>query len=108
LATKSSEDITDFLDKSEDEQQVYLESQEILANSTISSEKTYQSNEIQKQNILNEELNQKITSIKSLFTPQILSNNKDIADQFNLLDSLTEASAKEEVFKEILKILKKP
>lgn len=52
-------------------------------------------------------LNQDIQKIKSVFTPQILEENPNIADKLNALDWKT-IEEKNEALKEILSILKNP
>lgn len=94
LATKSKDEIISFLSKSKNEQFAEIEDRENVKDSTISIEKL--------------ELNNQIQKIKSTFTPSILNNNKDIADQLKLLDTSSDPTQKEKVFNEILNILKNP
>jgi hypothetical protein len=61
-----------------------------------------------KQNIENEKIDSKILKIKSVFTPEILSKNSDIADKLNDFDSLDNPLEKEKVLKDILELLKEP
>jgi ketopantoate reductase len=55
-----------------------------------------------------EKIDSKISKIKSVFTPEILSKNSDIADKLKVLDSLDNPLEKEKVLKYILELLKKP
>lgn len=54
----------------------------------------------------NQKLNQDIQKIKSVFTPQILEKNSEIATEFKNLDK--EWNDKQEILKNILNILKDP
>lgn len=50
----------------------------------------------------------KISKIKSVFTPEILSKNSDMADKLKALDSVDNPLEKEKVLKDILEFLKEP
>jgi hypothetical protein len=56
----------------------------------------------------NEKIDSKISKIKSVFTPEILSKNYDIADKLKVLDSVDNPLEKEKVLKDILELLKEP
>lgn len=62
----------------------------------------------EKKEIKNEKIDSKILKIKSVFTPEILSKNSDIADKINILDSVDNPLEKEKVLKDILELLKEP
>jgi len=50
----------------------------------------------------------KLSKIKSLFTHDILENNPDIAEKFEILDGVDEPLEKDKILQEILQILKEP
>lgn len=64
--------------------------------------------EVEKQNIENEKINQKISKIKSIFSNDILDKNPNIAEKLNSLNTLSEALEKDKVLQEVLQILKTP
>ncbi|PHM16569.1 MAG: hypothetical protein CJD30_10965 [Sulfuricurvum sp. PD_MW2] len=69
------------------------------------TEKDLKSNEL---NIENQKLDVDIKKIKSVFTPQILEKNPDIADEFQKLDSEKDNKNKDEILQSILTTLKDP
>lgn len=69
------------------------------------TEKDLKSNEL---NIENQKLDIDIKKIKSVFTPQILEKNPDIADEFQKLDSEKDNKNKDKVLQSILTTLKDP
>jgi hypothetical protein len=62
----------------------------------------------EKKEIKSEKIDSKISKIKSVFTPEILSKNSDVADKLKVLDSLDNPLEKEKVLKDILELLKEP
>lgn len=56
----------------------------------------------------NQYIEQKLSKIKSVFSPKILDKNHDIAEQFKLADSLKDPSKKDEALQSILTTLKDP
>lgn len=91
LATKSKKEILAFLIQTKETETVNIEAEES-----------------QKQNIKNERIEQKLSKIKSVFTPKILEQNSDIADKFKELDSEKDDTKKDEILQSILSILKNP
>lgn len=69
------------------------------------TEKDLKNNEL---NIENQKLDVDIKKIKSVFTPQILEKNPDIADEFQKLDSEKDNKNKDEILQSILTTLKDP
>lgn len=76
LASKSKQEILTFIIQAKENQATKIETEE--------SQK--QSQEQEKQNIKNERIEQKLSKIKSVFTPKILEKNPDIAEKFSSLD----------------------
>lgn len=93
LSNKSKKDIMIFLKQQKNEELDIKEQKQNQENHELNQEK--------------QKLNQDIQKIKSVFTPQILEQNPNIADKLNSLDSKT-IEEKNEALKEILDILKNP
>ena len=98
LSKQSKKDIQNFL----------LHSNKNITIKTEASEAKIQNNEQIFQTKETQQINQKIQKIKSAFTPSILNNNPDIAEQLKLLNTLDNPTKKEKIFNNILKILKDP
>ena len=67
---------------------------------TVNTQKIEQKENIKSNKI--EKIDSKISKIKSIFTPEILSNNPDIAEKLNEFDSLNNPLEKEAALKDIL------
>ena len=117
LAKKSKKDIIIFL-TIENNQKIELDSKNLNIENQKNEEKLSkidsksdekeikQNQDIQKNNQKEIKLNQDIQKIKSVFTPQILEKNSEIATEFKNLDK--EWNDKQEILKNILNILKDP
>ena len=93
LALKSKKEILIFLNRNQDEDKV-LEVQKQEKNN-------------QDKSIEDKKNEQKLSKIKSVFTPKILEKNPDIAEKFSSLDWKT-SEEKNEILQGILQILKQP
>lgn len=99
VSKKSKKDIMIFLkQRKNEEKDLNLEYLNIK-----NEEKNIKNHELNQEK---EKQNQDIQKIKSVFTPQILEKNSDIATEFKNLDK--EWNDKEQALKNILKILKDP
>gem|GEM_PF-6008220 len=74
----------------------------------LNNKEIEKSSENIKQTNKSEKIDSKISKIKSVFTPEILSKNSDIADKLKVLDSVDNPLEKEKVLKDILELLKEP
>jgi len=64
--------------------------------------------EAEKQNIKIERIEQKLSKIKSVFSPDTLKNNPDIAQNFEALELAQTPEQKEAILQDILNLLKEP
>lgn len=94
LVKKSKKDIIIFLNQRKDEEN-NLDSQKLNI-------------KYREKNIETQKLNQDIQKIKSVFTPQILEQNSDIADEFKKLDTEKDNEKKDKILEKILALLKNP
>lgn len=67
---------------------------------------TQENNE--EKNLENQKNNNKLNRLKSIFNPQILKNNPDIANSFEALELAQTPEQKEAILQGILKLLKEP
>ena len=79
-----------------------------ILNINEDSTKHIEKTQIKEQDIESQKFDSKISKIKSVFTPEILSKNSDISDKLKVLDSLDNPLEKEKVLKDILELLKEP
>ena len=98
LATKSKKEILTFLLVDSKKDIAKTKIKENNKRTAIESKKTTETQKIQT----------KLSKIKSLFTPTILTNNPDIAEKLEILEGLDEPLEKERVLQDILQILKNP
>lgn len=64
--------------------------------------------ETEKQNIKIEKIEQKLSKIKSIFSPEILKNNPDIAQSFEALELAQTPEQKEAILQGVLNLLQEP
>lgn len=117
LAKKSKKDIIIFL-TIENNQKIELDSKNLNIENQKNEEKLSkidsksdekeikQNQDIQKNKEKEIKLNQDIQKIKSVFTPQILEKNSEIATEFKNLDK--EWNNKQKILEKILELLKNP
>lgn len=105
LATKSKKEILTFLISEKKKElstekinTAKVEDKEHIKVVSIEKEKAKETQKIQT----------KLSKIKSLFRPNILGDNPDIAEKLEILEGLDEPLEKEKVLQEILQILKNP
>lgn len=91
LAKQSKQEIQSFLLDVNTIQNIQIENQENL-----------------KQNIKIDRINVKISQIKSIFTPEILNKNPDIAENFEALDLAKTPQEKEVILRWVINLLKEP
>lgn len=105
LATKSKTEIFLFLHRFKKKELKIEQEDSNIKNDETTRIKTQ---EQEKQTLKNEQITQKLTKIKSAFTPSILETNPDIAKKLNSLDSTDNPKEKDKILQEILQILKNP
>lgn len=97
LAQKSKQEILTFIIQAKENQTTKIEAEE--------AQKQEKNN--QNKSIEDKKNEQKLSKIKSVFTPKILEKNPDIAEKFSSLDWKT-SEEKNEILQGILQILKQP
>lgn len=103
LVKKSKNEILTFIFK-EQKRETFQDKQS--AKEEVSDEIEKQKSELQEKNERNERIENKISKIKWAFTPEILSNNPDIAQNFEALNTAETTEQKEAILRGILNILK--
>lgn len=110
-------DVLSLLDITENQEKIIRPKLDILDNKTLKNLTTKTKWEIfnilmnNKIDINNEEtrqINSKISKLKSTFTPKVLSSTPDIKEKLEKLELLKNPKEKNEILKDILKILKQP
>lgn len=98
LAIKSKKEILTFIFLETKKEQQFKDNYAIKVETVEAKNQTKE----------NEKIQTKLSKIKSLFTHDILENNPDIAEKFEILDGVDEPLEKDKILQEILQILKEP
>jgi len=105
LAWKSKNEILLFIANTKENT---INSKEEKAVQVEATEIEKQNIESEKQKLKKERIEQKLLKIKSVFSPEILNNNPDIAQNFEALDLAQTPEEKEAILQGILNLLQEP